>query len=113
MLGQLEVVTNGTNQSAKYQLCSRDQLTRLDSLVSSVNSIALNIIEIPNLVQLATRATKVNRRAMQLGKGSLDRTQGIRLGGARGDASSGEGLSKRTKRQNDPNLTPEHVSRTL
>lgn len=74
------------------------KLTRINSLVCSINRIALNIIEIPNLVQLATGAAKVNRRAMQCSKSLLDLAEGVGLGCTRGNASSGESLGHSQKR---------------
>ena len=56
------------------------KLTRIDSLVCSINSIALDIKEIPNLVQLATGAAKVNRRPMQGSKSLLDGAESVGLG---------------------------------
>ena len=74
------------------------KLTRIDSLVCSVNSIALDIIEIPNLVQLATGAAKVNRRPMQGSKSLLDGAESVGLGCTRGNASSRESLAHSQKR---------------
>jgi hypothetical protein len=70
-----------------------ESLTSIDSLVLAVNSIASHIKEVPNLVQRAARAAKVDRCAVvQAGQGSLNLARGVGLRAIGGDASIGEGL---------------------
>lgn len=68
-------------------------LTRIGGLVLSSNGIAADIVEVPDLVQLATVAADVDFRAVvQLAQSGLDLTQSVGLGFIRGDSSSGESL---------------------
>ena len=63
-----------------------------------MNSIALDMEEIPNLVQVATRAAKVNRGAMHGSKSLLDRAESVGFGCTRSNASSGKSLGNSQKR---------------
>lgn len=98
VLGQPEVVTKRDQDVSKDPKKQPITLTRINSLVCSINGIALNVVEIPNLVQLATRAAKVNRRAMHGSKSVLDRAESVGLGCTRGNTSSGESLGDGQKR---------------
>lgn len=70
-----------------------EELTRIGSLVLSSNGIAADIVEVPDLVQLATVAAEVDFRAIvQLAQSGLDLTQSVCLGFIGGDSSSGESL---------------------
>jgi hypothetical protein len=93
VLGQPELVTIRTKTSVKQpESKTIKELTGINSLVCSINSIALNIIEIPSLVQLATFATEVNLGTVQLSDSCLDVGESICLRSTRGNASSGESL---------------------
>lgn len=99
VFGQPEVVTKKDEEVSKEPTKKQPiKLTRINSLVCSINGITLNVVEVPNLVQLATRAAKVNRRAMHGSKSLLDRAESVGLGSTRGNASSGESLNPVRKR---------------
>lgn len=69
------------------------ELTRLSRLVLAVNGIALDVVEVPGLVQGAAVAADGGLlAAMQLSQGSLNLRELVGLGLIGFDASIGEGL---------------------
>jgi hypothetical protein len=97
LLGQLAVVTAqllaGSPAVMEFRSLNERQLTRIDSLVFSSNGIALDIEEIPGLVQLAAGTADIDLGAVQLAQSSLNLAQSVGLGVIRGDASIGKSLS--------------------
>lgn len=92
-LGQSESDTMASQFFARQRDVEKFELTRLSRLVLAVNGIALDVEEVPSLVQRAAVAADGGLlSAVQLSQGTLNLRELVGLGFIGRDAGIGEGL---------------------